>query len=194
MPLDNQITKSPNHQIQATWESFVVVAIVARPQGRRGEVIAASLTDFGEERFKPGNTVQVKRGDAIETLTVISSREHDGRWVLGFEGIGSIDEAETLRGLELRVPEATLQPLAPGTFYVHDLVGCRVDTIAGAAVGIVKRVEFGAGGAALVVADATGEVMVPLVDAICRSVDVAAKTVVIEPPEGLLDLRLQTDN
>jgi 16S rRNA processing protein RimM len=194
VPLDHQITKSPNNHLPASWEAAVVVAIVARPQGRRGEVIAASLTDFGEERFKPGNTVQVKRGDAIETLTVISSREHDGRWVLGFEGIGSIDEAETLRGLELRVPEATLQPLAPGTFYVHDLVGCRVDTIAGAAVGIVKRVEFGAGGAALVVADATGEVMVPLVDAICRSVDVAAKTVVIEPPEGLLDLRLQTDN
>jgi 16S rRNA processing protein RimM len=168
---------------------LVLVATVARPQGRRGEVIAASQTDFGEERFKPGNTVQVKRGDVIETLTVVSSREHDGRWVLGFEGIGSIDEAETLRGLELKVPEASLQPLAAGMFYVHDLVGCRVDTTAGVAVGIVKRVEFGAGGAALVVDDDTGEVMVPLVDAICRSVDIAAKTVVIEPPEGLLDLK-----
>jgi 16S rRNA processing protein RimM len=174
------------------WDSFVVVAVVARPQGRRGEVIAASQTDFGEERFKPGSRVHVKRAEAIETLTITTSREHDGRWVLGFEGIGSIDEAETLRGLELRVPESALQPLDAGQFYVHDLVGCRVATTSGAEVGVVSRVEFGAGGAALVVGDAKGEVMVPLVDAICRSVDIAAKTVVIEPPEGLLDLRLVT--
>jgi 16S rRNA processing protein RimM len=171
------------------WETLVTVAIVDRPQGRRGEVIATSQTDFGEERFKPGHEVLVKRGGAIETLTVASSREHDGRWVLGFEGIGSIDEAETLRGLELRVPESALQPLAAGAFYVHDLVGCRVATTSGVDVGVVSRVEFGAGGAALVVADGSAEVMVPFVDAICRRVDVAEKTVVIEPPEGLLELR-----
>jgi 16S rRNA processing protein RimM len=177
-----------------TWESLVTVATVARPQGRRGEVIAASQTDFGEQRFKPGNRVQVRRAEAIQTLTITSSREHDGRWVLGFEGIGSIEEAETLRGLELRVPESELQPLDAGQYYVHDLVGCRVATASGAEVGVVSRVEFGAGGAALVVGDGKSEVMVPLVDAICRSVDIAAKTVVIEPPEGLLDLRLQTGN
>jgi 16S rRNA processing protein RimM len=173
----------------ADWDSLVTVAIVDRPQGRRGEVIATSQTDFGEERFKPGNQVLVKRGEEIETLTVATSREHDGRWVLGFEGIGSIDEAETLRGLELRVPESALQPLAAGAFYVHDLVGCRVATTSGIDVGVVRRVAFGVGGAALVVADASGEVMVPLVDAICRSVDVVAKSVVIEPPDGLLELR-----
>ena len=187
MPISNN-----QYPITDTWDSMVTVAIVDRPQGRRGEVIATSQTDFGEQRFKPGNQVHVRRIEAtgIETLTVVTSREHDGRWVLGFEGIGSINDAETLRGLELRVPESALQPLAAGAFYVHDLVGCRVGTTTGVDVGVVRRVEFGAGGAALVVGDASGEVMVPLVDAICRRVDVAEKTVVIDPPEGLLELRL----
>jgi 16S rRNA processing protein RimM len=129
MPLDNHITKSPHHQIHATWESFVLVATVARPQGRRGEVIAASQTDFGEERFKPGSRVHVKRAGAIETLSITTSREHDGRWVLGFEGIGSIDDAETLRGLELRVPESALQPSTPDVLRARP-VGPRGDDVA----------------------------------------------------------------
>jgi len=174
------------------WSSLVVVATVARPQGRRGEVIVAPATDFPDERFAPGSVVYARRGEAPEPLTITSSRAHDGRWVLGFEGIGSIEDAETLRGLELKVAEESLHQLEAGAYYVHDLVGCRVETTAGGNVGVVARVEFGAGGAALVVKDDDGEVMIPLVDAFCRSVDTAGKRIVVDPPPGLLELRVKT--
>src|SRR5439155_25769548 len=99
------------------------------PQGNRGEVVVASETDFGADRFRLGAAVQTNRDGRIETLTVESSREHDGRWVVGFAAVKSIDDAERLRGLERRIPASELRPLESGGHYVHDLVGCRVETI-----------------------------------------------------------------
>ena len=101
--------------------------------------------------------------------------------------MSSIDEAETLRGLELRIPEADLRALGPNAFYVHHLVGCEVRTIGGERVGVVDRVDLATGVPVLVVTG-RGEVLVPFVDAICRRVDPAARVIEIDPPEGLIAL------
>ncbi len=67
-------------------------------------------------------------------------------------------------------------------------MGCRVETRAGLLVGTVRRVEGPQNGSRLVVDGSRGEVLVPLADAICVLVDVSARRIVIDPPEGLLDL------
>jgi 16S rRNA processing protein RimM len=150
--------------------------------------VIASSTDFAADRFQPGARVLAARHGAITTMTVASSREHDGRWVVGFAGIKTIDEAETLRSLELRVPAIELRSLEAGAYYVHDLVGCQVETLAGEPVGAVRDVQLDTGVPLLVITAADEEVLVPFGEAICRRVDVAAKAIVIDPPEGLLEL------
>src|SRR6185312_10023426 len=92
-------------------------------------------------------------------------------------------------GFELRVPVEWLPALPEGTFYRHDLIGCRVETRGGGAVGVVDDVEGGAGGSRLVIAgaDGRGEVLIPLVSEICTAIDPAAKRIVIDPPDGLLE-------
>jgi 16S rRNA processing protein RimM len=108
--------------------------------------------------------------------------------VIGIDGIETMNDAETLAGGELRVPVEQLAVLPEGTFYHHDLIGCRVETTGGEAIGIVTDVEGTSGGSRLIV-DAPGrEVQIPLAAEICTTIDVAAKRIVIEPPEGLLDL------
>ena len=77
-----------------------------------------------------------------------------------------------LAGTELRIPESDLQPLPEGSYYLHQLVGCRVDTTDGATVGTVARVDGGAGAAVLAVDGAQGEVLVPLAQEICVGIDV----------------------
>jgi 16S rRNA processing protein RimM len=80
-------------------------------------------------------------------------------------------------------------PLPAGTYYHHDLTGCRVETADGRTIGVVKEVDSANGGSRLVVdGGAGGEILVPLVGEICRDVDVGGKRIVIDPPEGLLDL------
>jgi 16S rRNA processing protein RimM len=169
------------------WDAMVLVGRIARPQGNRGEVVVAPETDFGAQRFQPGASLQIFRDERIQTLTVVESREHSGRWVVGFEGLASINDAETLRGLELRIPAEALQPLEAGTFYVHDLAGLRVETTTGVVVGRVDHVQFAAGTPLLVVEGAHGEVLVPFVDRICQRVDLAGGLIVIDPPEGLVE-------
>jgi 16S rRNA processing protein RimM len=171
-----------------SWESMVTVGRVVRPHGNRGEVVIAPETDFGAERFRAGERLQTIRDERIEQLTVRSSRPHDGRWVVGFDGVATIDQAEALRGLELRIPGSAVATLSPDRHYVHDLVGCRVETVEHETVGTVVEVHFGAGTPLLVVNGARGEVLVPFADEVCKRVDTAARTIVIAPPEGLVDL------
>jgi len=176
---------------------MVTVGRIVRPQGRRGEVVVVSETDFGEERFRPGAELWASRAGEVTTVAIVTSWPHQGRWVLGLAGVGSIDEAEAWRDVELRVPADGLHELGDGAFYVHDLLGCRVETTRGTLVGAVARVDLGNGTPLLVVtppgakAAEVGdvqEVLVPLAESICRRVDVGAKLIVIDPPAGLIDL------
>lgn len=171
-----------------TWDTLIAVGRIVRPHGIRGQVVVASETDFGNERFRPGAVMSIATAEGSRELHVSSSRPHDGRWIVGFEGVATMNEAEALRGAELRVTPDSLHALDQTRFYVHDLVGCDVRTTGGESVGRVDRVELGTGTPLLVVLGRRGEVLVPLAETICRRVDVEAKEIEIDPPEGLLDL------
>ena len=170
------------------WDGLVVVARVARPHGRRGEVILNLETDFPEQRFAPGNRVMIRRGADAEALVVRSVWFMKSRPVVGFEGFESIDDADTLAGHELRIPAGELADLPPGMFYHHDLVGCRVETTGGEAIGEVVAVEGSGEASRLVLQTPRGEELIPLVSEMVPLVDTGARRIVIAAPDGLLGL------
>jgi 16S rRNA processing protein RimM len=167
---------------------MVLVGRIARPHGIRGQVVVNPETDFVEDRFVPGATMWTRTADGEETLTISAARVQNGRPVVGFDGFSSIEDVERLAGLELRVPEESLQSLGAGVYYQHQLVGCSVRTLQGNRVGDVVRVDAGAGGSLLVVKGERGEVLVPFAQHICVEIDVASRQIVVDPPEGLLEL------
>jgi 16S rRNA processing protein RimM len=166
-----------------------LVGVVARTQGNTGEVIVNAATDFPDERFAVGAVVwgRAAAGGAVERLDIERFRMHLGRPVVGFAGAASIGDAERYAGWELRVPADDRRPLPPHVYYHDDLVGCEVVTTAGEAVGRVRAIEGVGEAVRLVVAAPRGDVLVPLVQAYC-AVDVAARRIVIDPPDGLLDV------
>jgi 16S rRNA processing protein RimM len=171
------------------WDEMAVVGRIARAHGIRGQVIVNLATDFPAERFQEGAELFVERGGSVRPVRLTSVRFQHDRPVIGIEGIATMSEAETLAGLELRVPVDRLMPLPAGTYYHHDLVGCRVETVDGREIGVVGDVEATTGGGHLVVEGGErGEILIPIVAEICKSVDVAGKRIVIEAPNGLLDL------
>jgi 16S rRNA processing protein RimM len=170
------------------WDDMVLVGTIARPHGIKGQVAINPETDFAEERFAVGETLWTKRSGQSEALKVATVRIQNGRPIVGFEGRPRIEDVEALVGLELRVPAESLKPLDPGTFYEHQLVGCLVETVGGEQVGEVTRIDGGAGGSLLAVTGSRGEVLVPLAAHICVEVDVDAKRIRIDPPDGLLEL------
>lgn len=168
------------------WADMVSVGRVARPQGIRGEVIIDPATDFPEDRYAEGASVYVERDGAVEPLVVAASRMHAGRPVVRFEACASMDDAEMLRGQELRVPESELAELPENVWYHHQLLGSRVRTKDGREVGTVTAISGPTERSILVVEGPDGQALVPLVAEFC-TVDVAGKVVVIDPPEGLLE-------
>jgi len=172
------------------WDEMAAVGRIARAHGIRGQVIVSLETDFPEERFRPGAELFIERNGAVQALTLTSVRFHRDRPIVGIAGVETMNDAEALAGRELRVPVDRLAQLPGGMFYRHDLVGCRVETAAGELVGTVEDVEGTLHGSRLVVAARRGEVLIPLVAGICTTIDPAAKRIVVDPPEGLLDLNL----
>ena len=181
-------SRIPNPESRADWDDMALVGRIARPHGLRGQVAINPETDFIEERFAEGATVWTRSPAGDERLTIASMRVQNGRPIVAFNGFARVEDVERLLGLELRVPEGALQPLQPGTWYEHQLVGCAVETTAGDVVGEVAKVEGGAGASRLVMNGPRGEILIPLAVDICVEIDVANKKIRINPPEGLLEL------
>lgn len=172
------------------WDDAILVGVVARTHGNRGEVVVNPETDFPEQRFHDGARLMARRNDGVDaTLEVVSMRMHQGRPVILFKGIGSMNDAELLAGTELRIAEDDLDErlLGDGEFYHRDLIGCRVVTAGGDQVGEVTAVEGTPGAMRLVVRSPRSEVLIPLADEIC-TVDLGAKCITVRPPDGLLEV------
>ncbi len=173
-------------------EDLVLVGRIERPHGLRGEVAVQPLTDFGDERFVPGATLLTAAAgqtpDGSADLRIEEVRWHRERPLILFAGVESVEAAEALRGQGLWIAAAARRALEPGSFYETDLVGCRVETVSGQAVGTVARVEGSPGASVLVIDGPQGEVLVPLADEICRVIDPASRRIAIDPPAGLLEL------
>ena len=167
---------------------LVLIGRIGRTHGIRGDVFVNPETDFPQDRFVPGRTLQLDLPGRSEPIEIVSVKFHQGRPIVGFLGVDTMDAAEALAGAELRMPEADLPPLPGGTYYRHDLVGCEVTDTAGNAIGRVTSVDGPMERSRLVIAGPRGEVMVPMVGGICVRVDPGAKLIVVDPPEGLLDL------
>lgn len=164
---------------------WVEVGEIVGTFGVRGELKVRPLTDF-PERFEMGATVYLGPERAPHTIT--SARIAPEQVVLGLSGIESMTEAQRLRGRRLAVPETDLMPLPADQFYLHDLIGLRVETTKGKSLGVIGDVISTGGQDLFVVrADSGREVMLPAVKEFVKGVDLQAGVVHVEPIPGLFD-------
>jgi 16S rRNA processing protein RimM len=171
----------------AEFRDLVLVGRVVKPQGRHGEVAVACLSDR-PDRFPTLRRAFVAgaSGEPRE-LRVLRAWPHKGRFVLKLEGVDSIEAAETLRDLELRIPEEELAPLPEGSYYHYQLAGLRVVDEQGSALGVVEDVvETGAEARVLVVRGEAGETLLPFAAGTVKSVDLAQRRLVVARPEYVL--------
>ena len=166
----------------------VVVGRIGRPHGVRGEVTVEVRTDDPDDRFVPG-AVLLTDPAARGPLTVAGARWHREVLLLTVEGVDSREAAEELRNTELHVPVADLPPLEdPDAYYDHQLVGLAARLTDGSLLGTVTAVRHEGGDLLVVAREGGGELLVPFVAAIVPTVDLAGGAVVVDPPEGLLEL------
>lgn len=168
-------------------EDWVILAVLIRPRGIRGEIVADTLAG-GADRYKSLDEVTVL--DPAGKVKAVYGLEdvwpHQGRLVFKLAGVDSMNDAEAFRGCQVVVPRSERAPLEEGAFYYSDLAGClMVDDATGEPIGkVLGWVDTGGPG----VLEVEGGLLVPFARSICVSIKPEEKLIRVTLPEGLREL------
>ena len=145
-------------------------------------------TDDPELRFAPGAVLRTDPADR-GPVTITRAHWHGTTLLLSLQGVDSREAAEAVRNTELLVDVADLPEIEdPDSFYDHQLVGLSARMPDGTVLGEVTAVRHEAQDLLVVRRREGGDVLIPFVSAIVPTVDVAGGFLVVDPPEGLLEL------
>jgi 16S rRNA processing protein RimM len=163
----------------------VVVGVIGRPHGVRGEVAVDLRTDEPDRRFAPGQRLRAE--DTSQMFTVASMRAHAGRLLVTFEELTDRASVEAVRGTRLVADvSAGERPAGVEEFYDRQLLGLRVRTVTGAEVGQVGAVLHLPQQDVLEIETQAGSRLVPFVEALVPVVDLEHGSVTVVELEGLL--------
>jgi len=172
----------------------LVVGRVVKPHGTKGELFVWPMTDRPEDVFGAGRELRLgdedggMDGDA-PVLEIERSRPFKRGLLVMFAGVSDRDAVDGWANRCLLAPRAVLTGPAEDETYYHDLIGLRVETVDGDAVGrIVGVYETAPADLLEVEAEDGRRRLIPLSKQIVRRVDVGEGRLLIEPPPGLLDL------
>jgi 16S rRNA processing protein RimM len=165
---------------------FVIIGYVLAPWGNKGKLKVKTATDF-PQRFTPSATVYVNR-----QLTTIDGTEwHKGNAIIKLSTIDSLDSAEKLKGQPLEIHHSQLKSLPEGQYYQFQLIGLEVWTTSGELLGTIADILTAESNDNYIVRGARGEVLIPAIEDVVKSIDLKEGCITIEPVEGLLTLNMK---
>ncbi|MDX9835753.1 MAG: ribosome maturation factor RimM [Desulfobulbus sp.] len=168
-------------------ESFVLLGMVMRAHGLRGEVKVWPLTE-SPANFTRYQNLYLSSAEGGEKVAceALQARVSGQTVVLRLSGCSTREAAEQLAGSKVWLPTSNLPPLGPDEFYLHALEGRRAETVDGQYLGRVVAILSSGGQDILVVRNKGAELLVPAVRTFVRVVE--DDRVVLELPPGLLEL------
>jgi 16S rRNA processing protein RimM len=173
---------------------YVVVGHVSKPHGTKGELFIWPLTDRPESTFVPG--VRLLLADSTGNLPdeegppmeITAARPYRRGYLVSVRGIVDRNAADPLHGRYLLRPFAEVEPAGEDEIFYHRLLGLRVVTTDGEEVGEVLEVHHMEPADLLEVSRGDRTVLIPFRREIVERWDLEAGILVLDPPEGLLDL------
>ena len=165
------------------------VGKIVNTHSLKGEVKVISSTDFEEERFKKGSKLLITRGNQlIREVVVQSYRNHKNFLLVKFEGIDSVEEAEKLKNLQIKIDSDEVGELEENEFYFHEIIGCQVFDENDKNLGeIIDILTPGANDVWVIKGENGKEILIPYIEDVVKKIDITSKKVNIEVMEGLID-------
>jgi len=164
---------------------FVLIGVVRRPHGTAGEVSVEPVSEV-PERFEHLMHALIRDRNGTRPVNVTSARRTGKRILMQFEGVNDRTAAQSLTSAEIGVRKQDVWPLPQDSYYIFDVVGCRVVGLDGRDIGVVEDVLGLPANDVLVVRTDKGEALVPVTKNIIKKVDLQGKCILIEEIEGLL--------
>jgi 16S rRNA processing protein RimM len=163
---------------------YFVVGKIVGAHGVRGEVKISLMTD-NPERFRPGARLLLESEEGLVPVEVDSARPHKGMMLVKLASVPDRTSAELLQWRRLLIPEEEAMPLGEHENYAHDLIGLRVETIDGEALGKIAEVLFAPANDVYVVAGPDGELLLPALRDVVLRVDLEEGKMLVQIPDGL---------
>ena len=138
--------------------------------------------------LNPSREIWLEKDGTRSRHEIEKSRPYKMQFLVKLSGMDRIDDAKPWVGAILYLPERYLDSLPSGTYYHYQVIGLEVFDTKGERIGVVARTWSTPGGELYVVNGAFKEHLIPAVKEIIEKVDFATGKMVIDPPEGLLDL------
>lgn len=169
-------------------KNMYLIGIIVNTHGMNGDVKIKQISDF-DERFTVGSTVYVINHHNKEVPLVIEkSRRHKHNLLLKFKDHNTIQAAEQLKGLEIKIKHEQLTELEADEYYYHEIIGCHVQTATGEIIGIVDSILSPGANDVWIVKNKLGkEYLIPYIAEVVKEIDVANKLITINVMEGLLE-------
>ena len=165
---------------------MVTIGRILKSQGNQGGL---KLKLYSDQQIKPFfQKIYLHSNRSTKEFEVESLKPHKDFFTLKLKTVDSLVKARELAGFDVKVPEEWLKPLAKGDYYIYQLLDCSVYTKEKTLVGIIKDFMFVENNDLLIVRNRDREMLIPFNRSICLSLDLKKKELIINPPEGLLEL------
>ena len=172
-------------------DDFFYVGKILKTYGNKGQVLVHLDVDDPQQYLDLESVYLDLHGERIPFFIRDLEIKPNNKAVVGFEDFSTMEDAESLKGLEIWLPLSALPPLADDQYYFHEIIGFRVIDQTAGEIGIVAEVMELPHQSLLKVRQASKEILIPIVDEIILEVDKPSKTIRIQAPDGLIDLYLQ---
>ena len=165
---------------------FVTVGKLGRTRGVQGELYIIPETDF-PDRFLGLTEIYIKSKHGWEITQIDSTRLVSGRPIIKLKNVDSPEDAALFTNREIGVPKDQIVELPDDSFYIFDLVGCRVYDEQNNPVGDISDVEqMPANDVYVIVTDDNKTLQVPAVKQFVKLVDIKNKKIIVSR-DGILD-------
>jgi 16S rRNA processing protein RimM len=162
---------------------FLLLGRVLRPHGVRGSLLLEPLSEI-LETIPEGSPIYL--GPERRPARFLGLRRHGRLYRLQIAGCEDRDAAEAFRGMEVRVQVEETPPLPPGRYYHWQVIGLRVATEAGEALGEIRQIlETGANDVYVVTTPDGSEILLPAITSVVRGVDLEAGVMTVRMLPGL---------
>ncbi|HEY4183795.1 MAG TPA: ribosome maturation factor RimM [Polyangia bacterium] len=163
---------------QAAYDpELLPIGVMGRPHGLRGEIVLRLHNPGGTDLSRAVELI-LEKGGVRDTRRLQSIRRVADGWLVKMVGAESRTDAEPLTNSQVLVRRATLPRLTDGEFFVADTVGCEVRTEDDRLLGVVADL-FWNGAQDVMIVRGEAELLIPLIGEFIRSVDVAARRIVV---------------
>lgn len=169
-------------------EKLLRVGVITSTHGVRGEVKVFPTTD-DMNRFKKLKTVLLDNGKQQKTLEIEQVKFFKNMVILKFKGVDNINDVEGWRQKDLLITREQAVKLKPDENFIVDLIGLKVITDDGEALGVMKDVlQTGANDVYVVQTESGKELLLPAIKDCILNVDLDAGEMLVHVLDGLLDL------